>query len=555
MGLLCLPFFGSSKTVSVKALEAFLIENRLLSKNQRLSREWAEPIDEVGLFHHIHSALSGALNAEKVREKILEQARIHRGEPFAAKLLARIEQTRACAQKIDFRKLKAAVDATEFAIQPGDPLLYAALLDRLVLLKAIDKPRKDPDRHLTHSETADDLTALIGIKHGPKVAKLVREHCFDRALNQRVPLYGIKDANMWGETDRLKHVDKVADVIKSNIDVGCTEAERALNLAKKEGAAYMKEGQYQNAISIYTNAINELNPKDPLCFLCRGNCHLAIADYSAAFADHRSGTGLNRNDAMAFFDHAIELSQDVAWHLCNRGYASLVKEVREPALSEFNNALEVNAQHVRGFFKNAVKVNPNDTWVLCTLANAELVLGHDTQAFDYLNSAFRLNEQSAERFVLEDFKLNPRRGMLWCGKLIERNPADYRPFITRGDCKLGLDDCLGAIGDYIEGTKLDPSMVVALFEQAPKEDPGDAKTLLIRGYAYSLLGQDDHAHVDFEGAIKLCPEFARDFRKKLCELDPDRALKFPDERASWNSPKLVRRRPRLTGVQGRQETL
>lgn len=108
-----------------------------------------------------------------------------------------------------------------------------------------------------------------------------------------------------------------------------TDKEKALKL-KDEGNVFMKEQKYQEAIDLYTQAI-EIDSTNAIFFTNRAQAHIKSEGYGAAVADCTSALTIDPNSAKAYY---------------RKGVAFMAL---------------LNYKEAQNNFKNALKRAPNDT--------------------------------------------------------------------------------------------------------------------------------------------------------------------------------------------------
>jgi tetratricopeptide (TPR) repeat protein len=129
------------------------------------------------------------------------------------------------------------------------------------------------------------------------------------------------------------------------------------------GNAYRKLGDYEQAIADYAEAI-ELDPSDALTYRNRGLAYQDLGDYGQAITDFTKAIELDPSDALAYnsrgiayrgqgdyeqaiadYTKAIELDPDYAVAYNNRGFALNEREEYDLAISDFTRAIELDPDY------------------------------------------------------------------------------------------------------------------------------------------------------------------------------------------------------------------
>jgi tetratricopeptide (TPR) repeat protein len=100
----------------------------------------------------------------------------------------------------------------------------------------------------------------------------------------------------------------------------------------KEGLAYDRQGQYDQAIAAYNRAL-EMNPTWPSgIYNCRGNAYSAKGEYDRAIEDYTKAIELNPKEAVAFY---------------NRGNIYFKKGEYLQAIADYNKAIEIHPNYAQ----------------------------------------------------------------------------------------------------------------------------------------------------------------------------------------------------------------
>jgi hypothetical protein len=112
-----------------------------------------------------------------------------------------------------------------------------------------------------------------------------------------------------------------------------TEETNPVDLVK-QGVAFGKKGEYDQAIALFNKAI-DINPKFPGAYYGRGLTYYGKGQYDRAIAD---------------FNKAIKLKPAYVYAYYNRGRAyAKGKEQYDKAIADFNEAIEMNPRFARAY--------------------------------------------------------------------------------------------------------------------------------------------------------------------------------------------------------------
>jgi len=134
----------------------------------------------------------------------------------------------------------------------------------------------------------------------------------------------------------------------------CTACESTSLILK--GTDYQNNGQYDKALECFNKAI-ELDPKDYLGYVGRGEVYSEFVRYEEAIADFDTAIRLNPEDDEAYFEKgqvleklgdyesaveyyskAIELKSDDAYYYFTRGSAYQKLERNDEAIADFRKS-------------------------------------------------------------------------------------------------------------------------------------------------------------------------------------------------------------------------
>jgi len=135
----------------------------------------------------------------------------------------------------------------------------------------------------------------------------------------------------------------------------------------KRGNTYRRKGQFHQAISAYTKAL-ELNPTYHEAYNHRGIANRNIEQYDQAISDYNKAIELSPKDAVYYnnrgfaydqkgeydqaisdYNKAIAIDPGYALAYCNRGLILAKKRDYNQAISDFNKALQIDSKYTRAY--------------------------------------------------------------------------------------------------------------------------------------------------------------------------------------------------------------
>ena len=250
-----------------------------------------------------------------------------------------------------------------------------------------------------------------------------------------------------GSQGNLGNTDYYSREIASNHPQSNYSTAESATEAFNKGDEYLKQGNYDQAISDYTKAI-EINPTDG-AYNNRGNAYLNKGNLAQAISDYTQAIGINPNYADAYkergvayfskteydktildLNRAIEINPNDFTAYSGRFYVYLTEENYTQAISDFNKVIELNPgdtknylimgnafnQAAYGLYKKgknleegiklidkALERLPNNGIFLSTKAELLYKLGRYDEAYEYIKRGIKLEPNQTE--IQNDFKM------------------------------------------------------------------------------------------------------------------------------------------------------
>ncbi len=264
------------------------------------------------------------------------------------------------------------------------------------------------------------------------------------------------------------------------------------------GVAYYNKGQYDEAISDFTKAL-EINPKFAEAHYYRGIAYAKKGQYEEAISDYNKALEINPRYALAYYGRglvyneykgqydraisdyskALEINPRFNWAYVGRGIAYAKKGQDDEGISDFSKALEIN---------------PRDVWAYNNRGAAYNKKGQYDEAISDYNKALEINPRYALAYHNRGIAYNNKgqydQAISDYTKALEINPGDASTYYNRGIA-------YGDMGQYDEA--------VSDYTKALEIDPGDAWTYYNRGIVYEKKGQYDQAISDYSKALEINP--------------------------------------------------
>ena len=233
------------------------------------------------------------------------------------------------------------------------------------------------------------------------------------------------------DPNHLEYLENVFNGKKSNSAV---DAKNAKDWFQK-GYDAVEAKEYENAIIYYNKAI-ELNPDDAIAYNNRGCAKVDLKDYTGAIEDYNKGIELKPDYANAYFNRGISKSN----------------------LNDYTGAIED--------YNKAIQLNPDKDKAYRNRGDAKYNIQDYTGAIEDYNKAIQLNPDYT-------IKLNPwvaraynKKGEIWLvlenykiaianfNQAMQLNPNYAEAYYNRGFAKRELKDKYGACADYSKAGEL-----------------------------------------------------------------------------------------------------
>lgn len=247
----------------------------------------------------------------------------------------------------------------------------------------------------------------------------------------------------------------------------------------KPAEGLLDEGSWEEAAAAFSKVIPK-RPAEARGYTGRGRARLALSDWDGAIADYTKAITL--------------LPRKQAYVFSNRGVAYSSKGQTEPAMRDYDQALQLNPKDAATYFNRGREWCKREQWEK-GLADYQKVVG-----------------------------LNPKFSMAYHERAIV--------FTRLGECDKALAAC----------------------DKAIQVDDSDSYAWLLRALTHDSMGEDDKARDEFDKAVELGPEVARNHNDrgffllnlgdadaalagfdKAIELDPSTAVYVENRGLAWQA--------------------
>ena len=283
-----------------------------------------------------------------------------------------------------------------------------------------------------------------------------------------------------GSQGNLGNTDYYSREIASNHPQSNYSTAESATEAFNKGDEYLKQGNYDQAISDYTKAI-EINPTDG-AYNNRGNAYLNKGNLAQAISDYNQAIGINPNDAIAYY---------------NRGNVYFKQGNYDQAISDYTQAIGINPNYADAYKERGVAY----------FSKTE----YDKTILD-LNRAIEINPNDftaySGRFYVYLTEENYTQAISDFNKVIELNPGDTKNYLIMGNAFNQA-----AYGLYKKGKNLEEG--IKLIDKALEKSPNNGIYLSTKAELLYKLGRYDEAYEYIKKGIKLEPnqtEIQNDFK-------------------------------------------
>jgi tetratricopeptide (TPR) repeat protein len=272
-------------------------------------------------------------------------------------------------------------------------------------------------------------------------------------------------------------------------------------------AYYLKAGTggIDQAIADFDHVI-QINPASAKAYYYRGFFYLKKAMYDRAIAN---------------FDEALQRKTDFAEAFNNRGAAYSKTGQQDRAIADFNEAIKLQhsfiAYNNRGNYysglgrydaalndyKESIRLQPDYALAYNNLALLYSKTGKNSLVISAFNKAIRLKADYAEAYY--------NRGIFY-GSMGQYDLA-IRDYLNAIKNNLDLSDVYYNLGVAYDGTG-EYSLAIATYMEAIKRKPDDAEAYNNLGRAYDKLGKYEDALAAYNKAIKHDPNLAEAYNNR-----------------------------------------
>jgi tetratricopeptide (TPR) repeat protein len=285
----------------------------------------------------------------------------------------------------------------------------------------------------------------------------------------------------------------------------------------RNGIEAFQQKRYSHALQLYQQA-EDIDPKNPLIYYCRGNTLLVIELYE---------------EAIKCYDHCIALSPHYAKVYNNKGLALRALNLQEEALECFEQSLVLdpkdpdpynnkgNALQALNFIEEAIEaynksleLNPKSSGAHHNKGLALQALNMHEEALNCFNQSLIFVPSDAEAYYNKGnalFSLNRHQEAIESyDSCLELNSRHAKAFYNKGNA-------LQAMGRYEES--------ITCYDQCLQLTPNYAKAYCAKGNSLKALSLHAEALNCFNECIALNPQYTIAYcnkGKSLIQLNRDR---------------------------------
>jgi len=203
---------------------------------------------------------------------------------------------------------------------------------------------------------------------------------------------------------------------------------------KIRGLAYEEKGQYDEAISNYTKAL-EINPRDADAYYNRGVVYNRKGQSDEAISDFTKALEINPRDAHAYY---------------NRGIVYNRKSQSDEAISDFTKALEINPRYAEAYKSRGSTYDDKGQYDEAISDYTKALEIDPRDALEYRQRGDAYYSKGEYDSAISDFN-----------KAIDINPKDAVAYVFRGDAYEKKARYKEAILDYNKAIEVDSKYVFA----------------------------------------------------------------------------------------------
>jgi tetratricopeptide (TPR) repeat protein len=227
-------------------------------------------------------------------------------------------------------------------------------------------------------------------------------------------------------------------------------------------------------------------------------------------------------NAIALFDHALEVTGHNYTALNNRGVAYGKLGDYRRAISDYDSAVEINPKYAYAYnnrgmayaklgdyrraisdYDRTIEIDPNFEDAYSNRGAAYVKLGNHRQAISDYDRAIEIDPKCADAYYNRGVAYgelgNQKQAISDYGRAIEINPKYADAYSNRGVAYNELGNHRQAISDY---------------DRAIEINPEHAELYYNRGLAYGELGDHRQAISDYDRAIGINPKYAEAYSNR-----------------------------------------
>jgi tetratricopeptide (TPR) repeat protein len=243
--------------------------------------------------------------------------------------------------------------------------------------------------------------------------------------------------------------------------------------ALKQGQRYLSQGQYDQAIAAYSEAIQE-NPGDQQAYYGRAEAYRYLRDYDRMLADYSQVVALYPTDAEAYRMRAY-------------GYQHFAI-TDERALADYTRSIELKPDDPKGYQKRVEIYEHN---------------GDDTNLIADYTRLIELQPEQSQSYC--------KRGLIYARRSVESgDAADRELAIADGKRAMAIHRANGYRCRMDIATAINaPDISIGIITEMIALEPTDPELYDQRALAHLRLQQYDQAIADYQKVVELQPDNGR----------------------------------------------